>query len=156
MKRMMVVLVSLVMVASMLLAGCAPAATAVPATQPPAPATQAPAPATAAPATAAPATAAPACAAKGTAAIPFPSSGKTVTVAFTQEPDLVDALFSSMSYSAWVAQTTLVGLGTWDANKNLVPELATEIPTTANGDISAVRRKTAHLGRHEVYLAGSD
>jgi peptide/nickel transport system substrate-binding protein len=42
-----------------------------------------------------------------------------------------------MSYSAWVAQTTLVGLGTWDANKNLVPELATDIPTTANGGISA-------------------
>jgi peptide/nickel transport system substrate-binding protein len=135
MKRMMFVLVSVVMVASMLLAGCAPAATATvaPATQAPAPATQAPAPATAAPA---PATAAPVCAAKGTAAIPFPSSGKTVTVAFSQEPDLVDALFSSMSYSAWVAQTTLVGLGTWDANKNLVPELATDIPTAANGGIS--------------------
>jgi len=133
MKRMMFVLVSLVMVASMLLAGCAPAATATtaPATQAPAPATQAPAPATVA------ATAAPACASKGTAAVPFPSAGKTVTIAFSQEPDLVDALFSSMSYSAWVAQTTLVGLGTWDANKNLVPELATDIPTTANGGISA-------------------
>jgi peptide/nickel transport system substrate-binding protein len=121
------------MVASMLLAGCAPAATATtaPATQAPAPATQAPAPATVA------ATAAPACASKGTAAVPFPSAGKTVTIAFSQEPDLVDALFSSMSYSAWVAQTTLVGLGTWDANKNLVPELATDIPTTANGGISA-------------------
>ena len=133
MKRMMFVLVSMVMVASMLLAGCAPAATAAPATQAPAPATQAPAPATSAPATSA-ATAAPTCAAKGTAAVPFPSSGKTVTIAFSQEPDLVDALFSSMSYSAWVAQTTLVGLGTWDANKNLVPELATEIPTAANGE----------------------
>jgi peptide/nickel transport system substrate-binding protein len=128
------------MVASMLLAGCAPAATATtaPATQAPAPATQAPAPATQAPAPATvAATAAPACASKGTAAVPFPSAGKTVTIAFSQEPDLVDALFSSMSYSAWVAQTTLVGLGTWDANKNLVPELATDIPTTANGGISA-------------------
>jgi peptide/nickel transport system substrate-binding protein len=136
MKRMMFVLVSMVMVASMLLAGCAPAATAAPATQAPAPATQAPAPATSAPATSA-ATAAPTCAAKGTAAVPFPSSGKTVTIAFSQEPDLVNNLFSSMSYSAWVAQMTLVGLGTWDANKNLVPELATDIPTTANGGVSA-------------------
>jgi peptide/nickel transport system substrate-binding protein len=128
----MFVLVSIVMIASMLLAGCAPAATAVPATQAPAPATQAPAPATAAPATAAPA-----CAAKGTAAIPFPSSGKTVTVAFSQEPDLADAIFSSMSYAEWVAQGVLVGLGTWDAKNNLVPELATEIPSTTNGGVSA-------------------
>jgi len=120
------------MVASMLLAGCAPAATAAPATQPPAPATQAPAPATAAPATAAPA-----CAAKGTEAIPFPSGGKTVTVAFSQEPDLADAIFSSMSYAEWVAQGVLVGLGTWDAKNNLVPELATEIPTAENGGVSA-------------------
>ena len=138
MKRMMFVLVSIVMVASMLLAGCAPAATAAPATQAPAPATAAPA--TAAPATAAPAataTAAPACAAKGTAAIPFPSTGKTVTMAFSQEPDLVDVLFSSMSYSACVAQMTLVGLGTWDAKNNFVPELASDIPTIANGGVSA-------------------
>lgn len=136
MKRMMVVLVSIVMVGSMLLASCAPAATTAPATQAPAPATQAPAPATSAPATAA-ATAAPACAAKGTAAVPFPSGGKTVTIAFSQEPDLVNNLFSSMSYSAWVAQMTLIGLATWDANKNVVPELATEIPTTDNGGVSA-------------------
>jgi peptide/nickel transport system substrate-binding protein len=42
-----------------------------------------------------------------------------------------------MSYSAWLDQSIQVGLGTWDANNNLVPELATEIPSTANGGISA-------------------
>jgi len=69
--------------------------------------------------------------------VAFPSGGKTVTIAYSQEPDLVDALFSSMSYSAWVDQMVQVGLGTWDANNNLVPELATEIPTAANGGVSA-------------------
>jgi len=69
--------------------------------------------------------------------IPFPTGGKTVTVGFSQEPDLVDALFSSMSYAAWVDQSIQVGLGTWDANNNLVPELATEIPSIANGGVSA-------------------
>jgi len=69
------------------------------------------------------------CAAKGTAAIPFPSSGKTVTIAFSQEPDLVDRALQFHVLLRWVAQTNLVGLGTWDANKNLVPELATDIPT---------------------------
>jgi len=135
MKRIAYFVVSALMLASILLAGCSPATpTAAPATQ--APATQAPA--TQAPATQAPATQAPAaCAAKGTAAIPFPSNGKTVTIAFSQEPDLVNNLFSSMSYSAWVAQTTLIGLATWDANKNVVPQLATEIPSADNGGISA-------------------
>ena len=69
--------------------------------------------------------------------IPFPSGGKTVTVAFSQEPDLVDSIFSSMSYAAWVNQSVLVGLATWDAQNNLVPELATEVPSAANGGVSA-------------------
>jgi len=70
--------------------------------------------------------------------IPFPASGgKTITVAFSQEPDLVDSIFSSMSYAAWVNQSVLVGLGTWDAKNNLIPELATEVPTQANGGVSA-------------------
>jgi len=134
MKRIMYALLSVVVLSSMLLVSCAPAVTA-PATQAPATA----APATSAPATAAPATAAPTqgCAPKGTAAIPFPSGGKTVTVAFSQEPDLVDAIFSSMSFAEWVAQATLVGLGTWDSKNNLVPELATEVPSAANGGVSA-------------------
>jgi peptide/nickel transport system substrate-binding protein len=68
--------------------------------------------------------------------VPFPSGGKTVTVAFSQEPDLVDSIFSSMSYAAWVNQSVLVGLGTWDAKNNLVPELATEIPSLDNGGVS--------------------
>lgn len=68
--------------------------------------------------------------------VPFPSGGKTVTVAFSQEPDLVDSIFSSMSYAAWVNQSVLVGLGTWDAKNNLVPELATEIPSLENGGVS--------------------
>jgi len=69
--------------------------------------------------------------------VPFPTNGKTVTVAFSQEPDLVDSIFSSMSYAAWVDQSILVGLGTWDSKNNLVPELATEIPSGANGGVSA-------------------
>jgi peptide/nickel transport system substrate-binding protein len=69
--------------------------------------------------------------------VPFPTGGKTVTVAFSQEPDLVDSIFSSMSYSAWVNQSILVGLGTWDSKNNLIPELATEIPSGANGGVSA-------------------
>lgn len=130
MKRSFFLILAVVAFASMLLASCGPA----PATQAPA-ATATPAPV----ATTAPAgpTATTACAPKGNAGIPFPSGGKSVTVAFSQEPDLVDVLFSSMSYAAWVAQMTLVGLATWDSNNNLIPLLATDIPTAANGGVSA-------------------
>ena len=120
----MFLLVSLVALASLILAACGPAATTV------APATAVIHPTNTPPTFGC-------AAAAGTAAIPFPSGGKTVTIAFSQEPDLADALFSSMSYSGWVDQMVQVGLGTWDANNNLVPELAVEIPTLANGGVSA-------------------
>jgi peptide/nickel transport system substrate-binding protein len=74
--------------------------------------------------------------APGTGPIPFPSGGKTATTSFFQEPDLVDALFSGMYYSYLVDQSIQVGLATWDASNNFIPELAAEIPTTANGGIS--------------------
>ena len=128
MKRSLFYAISLVILTSMLLAACGPTPAATP--------TVAPVPPTTVPVVAGP-TPTTACTAKGTAAIPFPTGGKTVTMSFSQEPDHVDALFSSMSYAAWVAQTTLVGLGTWDSTNTLVPLLATEIPSTANGGVSA-------------------
>lgn len=65
------------------------------------------------------------------------ASAKPLTIALSQEPDQLNPLFSSMSYSGWLSQMILVGLGRWDNNNNLVPELATEIPSTANGGVSA-------------------
>ncbi len=124
MKRSMYLLVSMIVLASMLLAGCGPAATV--------------APATAVPPVVVPTQPVAGCAAAtGTAAIPFPSGGKTVTVAFSQEPDLLSGLFSSMSFAQWITQGILVGLGTWDANNNFIPELAVEVPSAANGGVSA-------------------
>ena len=69
--------------------------------------------------------------------VPFPAGGKTVTVAFSQEPDLLSGLFSSMSFAQWITQSILVGLATWDSNNNFIPELASEVPTAANGGVSA-------------------
>jgi peptide/nickel transport system substrate-binding protein len=62
---------------------------------------------------------------------------KPLTIALSQEPDQLNPLFSSMSYVGWLSQMVLVGLGRWDDKNNLVPELATDIPTTANGGVSA-------------------
>jgi len=98
--------------ASIVLAGCAPAATP-----------------TAAPATQAAAT-----------AVPPPTATsvpKIVTIAYSQEPDNVIGEYSNMTYSAWLDQIVGAGLGTWDGKNAFVPDLASEVPTAANGDISA-------------------
>jgi peptide/nickel transport system substrate-binding protein len=69
-------------------------------------------------------------------AIPFPEGGKSVTGAWSQEPDNIVPYFTQMSYAIWIAQLTLVGLAEWDENGNFVPELAAEIPSAENGGVS--------------------
>jgi peptide/nickel transport system substrate-binding protein len=124
-KRSMFLIVSLVVLTSMILAACGPAATTV------APATMVPPP----PATAKPV--AGCAAAVGNAAIEFPSGGRSVTGAWSQEPDSIVPFYSQMSYAIWITQLTLAGLGEWDDQGNFVPELATFVPTAANGGVSA-------------------
>ncbi|NOH00873.1 MAG: peptide ABC transporter substrate-binding protein [Chloroflexi bacterium] len=69
-------------------------------------------------------------------AIPFPEGGKSVTGAWSQEPDNVVPYYTQMSYAIWIAQLTLVGLAEWDDQGNFVPELAAEVPTSENGGVS--------------------
>ncbi len=116
MNHKLYAMLAVLVLASMVMSGCAPAATA---TSAPAPAsTQAPA------ATAAPAPTA-------------TSAPKIATIALQQEPDNMNALFSSMSYVAYISQFTLIGLAKWDDKNNFIPDLASDIPTTANGGVSA-------------------
>ncbi len=130
MNRKYLLLVVLVL-ASMLVGACAPAATA----------TEAPAPAaTQAPSSSGGATQQPAaCAPKDPSFNPAAADlgTKSITIAMEQEPDNVFGLFSNMSFSGWISQMFAGGLGKWDDKNNLVPELATEIPSTENGGVSA-------------------
>jgi peptide/nickel transport system substrate-binding protein len=129
MKRNLFALLSLLVLASMVLAACggAPEATeAAPAE------TEAPA-ATEEVAATEEAVMGPV----GTEPIAFPDGGKSVTLAYDQEPDAVVPYFTQMSFAVWVTQMTLVGLGEWDADTNFVPELAVEVPTAENGGVSA-------------------
>ena len=119
MNRKLYVLLAVVVFASMVLSACGGAATAAPTAAPAAPAaTQAPA-------------------ATNTAAPTPTSAPKIVTLAYSQEPDELGGYFTQMSYSVWVDQLITVGLFKWDAKDNLIPDLASEVPTAANGDISA-------------------
>ena len=45
--------------------------------------------------------------------------------------------YSNMTYSAWLDQIVGASLVTWDDKNNLVAELAAEVPSAANGDVSA-------------------
>jgi peptide/nickel transport system substrate-binding protein len=62
---------------------------------------------------------------------------KPLTIAYSQEPDNVVGEYSNMSYSAWLDQIVMAGLGKWDAKNNFVPDLAQDVPTGANGGVSA-------------------
>ncbi len=150
-------LLGIAMIAALLAGACAPAATPTPApantsapapTQAPAPTdTAAPAPTTAAPTTAAPTTAPTAApqATATTAGCPAPAkfdvasapTTKSVTIAFSQEPNNAIIEYSDMTYAAWLSQIIQAGLGRWDDKENFVPELAADVPTAANGGVSA-------------------
>ena len=114
MKRSLFLLISLVVLTSMILAACGPKTTTV------------------VPATEVPAVYGPAAGSY----IPFPDGGKSVTGAWSQEPDSIIPYYSQMSYAIWITQLTLAGLGEWDDQGNFVAELAADVPSAANGGVS--------------------
>ncbi|MBI2757635.1 MAG: peptide ABC transporter substrate-binding protein [Chloroflexi bacterium] len=122
MNRKLFALLAVLILASVVLSACGSA-------------TPTEAPATAAP-TEAP-TAAAACTPAGTEPIAFPSGGKSVTGAWSQEPDNIVPYYTQMSYAIWITQLTLVGLGEWDDKGAFVAELAADVPTADNGGVSA-------------------
>jgi peptide/nickel transport system substrate-binding protein len=130
MKRNLFVLMSLIVLGSMILSACggsAPTTAAPAATEPPSAATQAPA------ATEAPTQAATEAATQAPAAAP---SG-TATITFTQEPDNLNPLYTSMSFSGYLRPFYLKPSWDFDENAKPVPVLVKEIPSTENGGVSA-------------------
>ena len=115
--------------AAMLVTACAPAPAPTASPLPTATATLPAAPTASATAGCAPVQAGwnPATAEKGS---------RGMTVVFDQEPDQAVALFSNMTFAAWLWQIVGVGPGKWDDKNNLVPYAAADIPSLANGGIA--------------------
>jgi peptide/nickel transport system substrate-binding protein len=107
-KRSMFLLISLIVLTSMLLASCGPKVDTV----------------------------AKANGIPDASYIPFPSNGKSVTGAWSQEPDNIVPYYTQMSYAIWITQLTLGGLGEWDDKGVFVNELAAEVPSAENGGVS--------------------
>lgn len=61
----------------------------------------------------------------------------TATITFTQEPDNLNPLYSTMFFSGITRDLWLKGLWSFDENNQPVPDLAVEIPSTENGGVSA-------------------
>ena len=123
MKQKLYILLSLVILASMMLAACGGGA-----------ATEAPA----APAPVEPAAPAPAEPAAPAPEQPVaPAFSGTATITFVQEPDNLNPMYSSMSFSAYLRAFYLKPSWDFDENANPVPVLVTEIPSADNGGLSA-------------------
>ena len=116
-------LLSIVVIASLTLAACggAPAATEAPATEPAVP----------------PSTEEPSAATEPPATEPAAEPSGIATITFTQEPDSLSPMYTSMWFSSITRQFWNQGLWTFDDNNGAVPILAAEIPTAENGGVSA-------------------
>ena len=115
MKRNLYILLSLVILASMILAACGGAA----ATDEPAAPDQPQAPGSDQP-----------------TAPEAPMFSGTATITFTQEPDNLNPLYTSMWFSGITRDFWLKGLWSFDDNNEPVLELATEVPSLDNGGLS--------------------
>jgi peptide/nickel transport system substrate-binding protein len=132
MKRNLNILLSLFVLTSMVLAACGGAATEAPAaTEPPAPAaTDAPAPVATEP--------------------PAPVFSGTGTITFVQEPDNLSPLYTGMWFSSITRDFWLKGMWSFDDGNKPVLELATEIPSSENGGVSADGKTITYKLREDV------
>ncbi|MEP7355895.1 MAG: peptide ABC transporter substrate-binding protein, partial [Anaerolineales bacterium] len=115
-------IISCWVVIALVAAGCAPAATAVP------PSTSAPQATTAPQDTAAP---------QPTLAPTAAAAAGTATITFVQEPDSLNPWYTQMFFAQILTQFYLKSLWSFDTKNQPVPEIAAEIPSSANGGVSA-------------------
>jgi len=133
---------SVVMIVSLLLSACGPAATPVPPTaaptQAPAQPTELPEPTKPPPPTNTP------------APTPTPKP-KVVRVTISQEPDSLNPMYTQMWFSAIVLDTSLAtGLLMYNEKNEPIPWIAKEIPSKANGGISADDKTITYKLREDV------
>jgi len=143
MRNQLFAALSGLMIVSLLLSACAPAATPVPPTS--APAAPAPAqPTQPPPPTNTPVPTKP----PAPTATPKP---KVVRVAFTQEPDNLNPLYTNMWFVQVLRDMYLAtGLIDYNQKNEPIPWIAKEIPTAANGGISADGKTITYKLRNDV------
>lgn len=66
-----------------------------------------------------------------------PDRGNKLVIGIQQEPDKLNTMLNAMVYGTYINQTIHGYFGKFDETMELVPELIEEVPTLANGGISA-------------------
>jgi peptide/nickel transport system substrate-binding protein len=86
-----------------------------------------------------------------------PAAAKVVTITFTQEPDNLNPLYTTMWFSAATREFWLrTALLSWNDTPEAIPEIAEAIPTHSNGGVSADGLTlTYHLRRDVQWSDGT-
>lgn len=63
------------------------------------------------------------------------SDASTIVIVVAEEPPLFNPIITDAGYDSLVMELVLLGLTDIDANGNIFPELAAELPTEENGDV---------------------
>jgi len=80
----------------------------------------------------------------------------TVRIGATDEPDSLNKLLANSDAADWIANLLFTPVFRYDARGEFIPELATQIPTYANGGISRDNRTiTLHLRPHLTWSDGA-
>ena len=64
------------------------------------------------------------------------AQGKSITIAFPQEPDNLNPMYTTMTFAGYTYQIFLAGAWDFDRDLNPHPVLVTEMPSLENGGIS--------------------
>jgi len=86
----------------------------------------------------------------GAPAAPATSFSGTATITFTQEPDSLNPLYTSMFFSGITRDFWLKGLWSFDDKNQPVLELAAEVPAADNGGLSADGKTIVYKLRDDV------
>ncbi|MBI5667501.1 MAG: peptide ABC transporter substrate-binding protein [Chloroflexi bacterium] len=70
------------------------------------------------------------------AVVPVSAQGKSVTVSWTQEPDNLTPMYTTMTFAGYTNGLLFATAWDYDENYNPVPVLLTEVPSPENGGIS--------------------
>ena len=141
MSRKPFALIALLIIVVMVVTACGPAATPVPPTKAPEPTKPAAPEPTKPPAPTA---------TKPPEPTKAPAKPKIVTFSFVQEPDNLNPMYSTMWFS-WLARGFwMVPLWSFNDKAEPVAEIAKEVPSTANGGVSADGKTITYMLRKEA------
>ncbi len=154
-KRNFWLLISVIVIASVVLSACAPAATVAPTEAPPEPE---PTEAEAAPPEVEPTEAPPP--EEEPTAPPPPSEETSITIIIPEDPVVFNGLVVDTGYEQAMGELIMLSLSEADAEGNIFPELAVEIPTIENGgvefDEDTWTMKVTWQIRDDVYWADGE